>query len=283
MASPARRGRSRIAKAPRKRTKYGGFADYVDQLQAQGQYVFTSEDAGRALGISRIAVQTSMRRIAAKGRIITPRRGFAVIVPNEYRKAGTPPPSWFIDDLMKFHEQPYYVGLLSAAALWGAAHQQPQEFQVVTNKALRPCEVGRLRIRFVHKKRLDQTPTADIKTATGTMRASSPEATAFDLVKYASVAGSLDAVATVLGELAEKLDPGKLVEAAQKDVDLSVVQRAGYLIDRIGRADLTEPLAKWLAGRKPELAKLRPDRKTEDAVRDERWHVLVNAEIEVDE
>lgn len=40
---------------------------------------------------------------------------------------------------MKFLGQPYYVGLLSAAALHGAAHHQPQEFQVVTNKQFRPA------------------------------------------------------------------------------------------------------------------------------------------------
>jgi hypothetical protein len=28
----------------------------------------------------------------------------------------------------------YYVGLLSAAAIWGASHQKPQEFQVVTTR-----------------------------------------------------------------------------------------------------------------------------------------------------
>jgi predicted transcriptional regulator of viral defense system len=65
------------------------------------------------------------------------REGFYVIVPLEYASSGILPPEWFIDELMKFLRQPYYVGLLSAAAIHGAAHQQPQEFHVVIPEALR--------------------------------------------------------------------------------------------------------------------------------------------------
>ena len=66
-----------------------------------------------------------------------------MIVPLEYLHAGGPPPSLFIDDLMKAMERPYYVGLLSAAALHGASHQQPQEFQVFSDRPIRPIQVGR--------------------------------------------------------------------------------------------------------------------------------------------
>ena len=41
------------------------------------------------------------------------------------------PADWFIAELMQFLDLPYYVGVLSAAALHGAAHQQAQEFHVV--------------------------------------------------------------------------------------------------------------------------------------------------------
>src|SRR5207244_10392072 len=64
------------------------------------------------------------------------RRGFYVIVPPEYRVAGSLPAAWFIRDLMDYLRRPYYVGLLTAPSLHGAAHQAPQEFQVVTDRAL---------------------------------------------------------------------------------------------------------------------------------------------------
>jgi predicted transcriptional regulator of viral defense system len=107
-------------------------SDLVDAHQARGRYVLTREEALRALGISDEALKKAVQRLVAKRRRVVPRRGFYVIVPVEYRDADAPPPSWFTDELMKFHGQPYYVGILSAAALHGAAHQQPQEFQIIT-------------------------------------------------------------------------------------------------------------------------------------------------------
>lgn len=46
----------------------------------------------------------------------------------------------------------YYVGMLSAAALYGAAHQQPMEFFVITKKpALRNIKNKKLKINFYVK------------------------------------------------------------------------------------------------------------------------------------
>ncbi|HVE87152.1 MAG TPA: type IV toxin-antitoxin system AbiEi family antitoxin [Myxococcales bacterium] len=257
-------------------------AGFVDALQGSGRYVLTRPEAIEALGVSDEALQAAVRRLAAKRRIVVPRRGFFVIVPVEYRSAGAPPPDWFIDDLMKFECQPYYVGLLSAAALHGAAHQQPQEFQVVTNAPLRPTRAGRARIRFFTKRHLERTPAIQVKTETGFMRVSTPEATAIDLVRYARSAGHLANVATVLGELAEKLDPGRLVEAARADVELSHVQRLGHLLDLVGAASIGEPLAAWLEAQRPRVIALRPGRALKTAARDSRWHVAINEQVEVD-
>ena len=260
----------------------GDLSDFVNRLQSSGRYSFHREEAFSVLGVSEIALQAAARRLAAKGRIATPRRGFYVIVPVEYRQAGAPPPSWFIDDLMKFHRHPYYVGLLSAAALHGAAHQQPQEFQVVTDTTLRPTTVGRTRIRFLLKWHLAQTPTTDLKTETGTMKVSTPEATALDLVRYMGSAGHLGNVATVLSELAERINPDRLVEAARGEVELSVVQRLGFLLDHFASAGVAASLAKWLVTKRPRPVPLRPERKPKVTAKDPRWQVLVNGRVEVD-
>jgi hypothetical protein len=65
------------------------------------------------------------------GHLISPRRGFYVIVPPQFMSWGAPPPSWYIDALMYHEGRPYYVGLLKAAELHGATHQAMMEFQVV--------------------------------------------------------------------------------------------------------------------------------------------------------
>ena len=259
------------------------FSGFVDRLQASGRYTFRREEARSALGVSEIALQSAARRMAAKGRICAPRRGFYVIVPVEYSQAGAPPPSWFIDDLMKFHQHLYYVGLLSAAALHGAAHQQPQVFQVVTDTTVRPIAVGRSLIRFFLKWHLAETPTTEVKTETGAMRVSTPEATALDLVRYVGSAGQLGNVATVLSEISERINPKRLVEAARAEVELSVVQRLGFLLERFASPDVVAPLAEWLATKRPRPVSLRPERQPKVTEKDARWQILVNEDVEVDE
>ena len=109
-------------------------AAFVEDLQARGRYTFTRAEGASGKDRSDVALEAALRRLKRRGRIASPRRGFYVLVPVEYREAGCPPANWFIDDLMRFLKQPYYVGLLSAAAIHGAAHQQPMVFQVVTDR-----------------------------------------------------------------------------------------------------------------------------------------------------
>ena len=173
------------------------------------------------------------------------------------------------------------VGVLTAAAIHGAAHQQPQEFQVVTTLKQRPVTLGRERIRFVKKRKLTRTGVMPIKTPTGTMLVSTPEATALDLLRYPDAAGFLSNIATVLRDLAPKCDPVKLVEAASS-VELPHVQRLGHLLDRAGARRLADPLADSLAERRPDWAPLDPAQRSHKATRDKRWRLLANTRVELD-
>jgi hypothetical protein len=74
------------------------------------------------------------------------------------------------------------------------------------------------------------------KTDTGTMKLSSPELTALDLVRYIHVAGGVDAVATVLNDLGVKINGEKLFAIAAH-FDRACVQRLGYLLDRLGHSE----------------------------------------------
>jgi hypothetical protein len=76
----------------------------------------------------------ALQRLKRKKESAMIRKGFYVIVPPEYRSRGVLPPVLFIADLMKFLNRNYYTGLLNAAAFYGAAHQQPQDFFVITTK-----------------------------------------------------------------------------------------------------------------------------------------------------
>lgn len=254
--------------------------ELVDVLQSQGRYTFTRAEALAALGTSAEAFKKAVQLLTRRRRLASPRRGFYVIVPLEYRVAGAPPASWYIDDLMRTVGAPYYVGVLSAAALHGAAPQAPQEFQVVTTSRQRTVVIGRERVRFLRKRNLARTPVMSLKTPTGTMQVSTPEATALDLLRYVDAAGFLSNIATVLHELAEKCDPGRLVEAAAVGVELPHVQRLGHLLDLVGARQLADPLARWLAQRHPDWVRLSPSEPARRPRRDERWRLIVNARIE---
>ena len=111
-------------------------SSYITHMLSQGQAVFTSAQAQDALGIGKGALLDAAEKQQRQKRLIRPRRDFYVIVPPQFLAWGAPPPSWYIDSLMRHERHPYYVGLLKAAELHGATHQAVMEFQVITDKRL---------------------------------------------------------------------------------------------------------------------------------------------------
>jgi predicted transcriptional regulator of viral defense system len=221
----------------------------------------------------------ALYRLTKTGRLVMPRSGFYVIVDPQHRAAGTLPPEWFIHDLMKQMDRPYYVGLLSAAQFHGAAHQRPQEFQVmIPERAVRPIRAGNVLIRFHGKGPFDRSQVQEAKTPTGFVRVAGPETTAWDIVRYFKAAGGLENVVTVLSELAGKLNSKRLLDTAKRHGDVLVAQRLGHLLDRAGNTHLTRGLADWIAG--APLRPLDPGAPADDASESRKWRLLVNAELE---
>jgi len=254
--------------------------DFVDRLQAEGRYTFTRTDVRETLGQWNAAIRGALRRLDKVGRIVRPREGFYVIVPLEYLSAGSPPATWFVHDLMTYLARPYYVGLLSASALYGAAHQKPQEFQVVTDRPTRGITMPRVRVRFVVSSRAGETPTKEMKTATGFIRVSTPEATALDLVHFPSAAGHLNNIATVLLEMAEQLDPRELRRLSETAPSVEV-RRLGFLLDLVGAEDVANPLRTFSRDRPPKP--LDPGAPQRGSRRNDRWMLYINTTVEPDE
>jgi len=264
---------------------------YLNGLLSAGKVVFTRDEAQKAIGSSVGAFLDAAERQQRKHHLVSPRQGFYVVVPPQYLAWGGPPPPWYIDDLMRHEGSPYYVGLLKAAELHGATHQAVMEFQVVTNKRLPQLRIGRSNIAFYYRKDFDPI-TAGIgerKTDTGHMKVSSPELTALDLLRYPHAGGGLDNIVTVIADLAERLNAGKLAALAGA-YERSVSQRLGYLLDHVGRSDRAEALHRVLIKKstvpwvelEPSLAKdmeLAP----EPQDRNERWHIIVRRMPEEDE
>jgi predicted transcriptional regulator of viral defense system len=266
-------------------------SSYLSGLLSAGQAVFSRDSALKALRVKQGAFLDAAEKLQKRGRLISPRQGFYVVIPPQYLSWGAPPPNWYIDDLMRHEGHPYYVGLLKAAELHGATHQAVMEFQVITDKRLPRISAGRSALSFYYRKDMAACAVGieDYKTDTGRMKISSVELTIFDLLRYPQAAGGLDNIATVIADLGEKIDAGKLVSLAPV-FERNIVQRAGYLIDRMGYKEKTEKLHEYLSGLSPlpwlELtpqSKGDPDLTPEPVERNDRWHVIIRKHPEVDE
>src|ERR1700730_1043858 len=211
---------------------------YITGLLASGRLVFSREEAQTPLGTGRGAFLAAAQKLQKRGRLLNPRQGFYVIVPPQNLNFGSPPPASFIDDLMRHEKRPYYVGLLKAAELHGAAHHAVMEFQIVTDKQMRNVQVGRSKIAFYFKKDLNAIASGieDHKTDTGKMKVSSVELTLLDLLRYPHAAGGLDTIATIVSDLGDRIDHDKLATLSVSH-ERSVSQRLGHLLDRFGHSE----------------------------------------------
>lgn len=258
-------------------------ASYIESLAAQGRYHFGIQEAAKAVGSSAVAARAALRRLRRKGRVAMPFRGFCVFVPPEYRRLGCLPPEQFVPQLMEHLGLDYYTGLLSAAEIHGAAHQRPQEFQAVVAANRPGIECGSVRVRFVARRNVARIPTVLRNTLRGQMKVSTPEATAFDLVGYSRHCGGLDNVATVLKELAESLDAGKLAEVAALS-PVPWAQRLGFLLELAGAPAMGDPLARRVSEEAGEYVPLSSEAKGHgrEVERSTRWKLLVNEKVEPD-
>jgi len=259
---------------------------YVDSLQKQGRITFRLDEAALALGANLQKVRLSAYRLSQKNRIFRAYRNFYIIVPLEYQNTGCPPPDWFIDSLMQHMGTDYYVGLLSAAALHGAAHQQPMTFQVLTAKYSKEILTPSMTIQLYRNTTIYRPGIEQKKTVAGYINVSTPELTAFDLVKYAKASGHYNHIATVLGELAERIDGEKLAATAEalchKQGMWIYGQRLGYLLDVVGFEKITDPLAAIIHKSMPKFGYLATGKSVKTLEKQQRWRLYINDTIEAD-
>lgn len=262
---------------------------YVGGLLSKGQTSFTAQDAEDAIGVARGPFLDAAERLQRRGLLVKPRQGFYVVVPPQFQTSGAPPPSWYVDDLMRREDERYYVGLLKAAEIHGATHQAAMEFQVVTAKRLPSIRLGRSPIVFYFRKHMDAVNVGIEwrETDTGTMAVSSPALTALDLLRYPHASGGIDTVATVLEDLGPGIDPEQLATLSTR-VERPVVQRLGYLLVRLERDVVTKPMFEALRSRRPlpwtelHLEECDQDSATEHLHVDDRWRVVVRRSSESD-
>ena len=229
---------------------------YIKDIRRKGQGSFTLKQVVTDLGISHNAALAGCIALRFHGDIISPAKGFYVVVPPEHQSRGCIPAEELIPILMGHLKIDYYVSLLSAAQYHGASHQKPGRFQVISNKRLKhPLEFGQIKIELIYKKSLAGLPTQDVVVKTGYLKIATPELAAFDLLTYSTRSGGLNHIATVLSELIEAMDPTKLINLAEIVGEKAWLQRFGYILDHIKPMDeekaknITDQLQSYLVGK----------------------------------
>jgi len=250
-----------------------------EHLLAAGRYSITVDEAQEVLDLDRRSALSALKRLRDQRRLFSPARGLYVVIPAEFRAWGAVPAIWFIDPMMKHLRRPYYVALLSAARLHGAAHHAPQALQVMSVKELGARTFGRVRLQFYVNSRTNDVPTEIVNVQTGTARISTKEATVIDLVSHLDHAGGLGNVATILREIGE-LSGSELARLASL-VSRATVRRVGWLVDHFGGVDSLEAL--YQASRidigEPSLLDPGASRRGHT---DRAWAIRVNAGVESD-
>ena len=262
--------------------------NWIEDFQKDGRVCFSLTDAMEKFpSHSGIVLKNALTRFGNKKKICSVWKGFYVIIPIEYQSKGIIPEVYYIDWLMKFLRRDYYISLLNAAAFYGAAHQQPQEFTVVTTPpSLRSTQKKGTKINFNNKSTILDQFTEQRKTPTGYIRISSPELTATDLIQFEKEIGGINRAATVLNELAESCNFAKLTKQFFEYIATPVIQRLGYLLDEVleyqTQANELYSCAKkhGISFRKTLLKSRKPVTNCDE---NEKWKIIINEQIEIDE
>ena len=264
---------------------YNYLSDFVNELQSDGRYSFALDELKNRFSLTNEAIKLSLRRLSGKGKVVSVRKGFYVIVPPEYARQKVLPPSLFIDQLMNHIEKPYYVGLLSAAAMLGAAHQQPQEYQIVTEvPPLRDISKHNMRVVYFNKRNMPKVGIEERKTDTGYIKISSPELTGIDLIQFAGKIGGLSRVVTVMYELVEQFNEDRLVNLLTVvEIKISYWQRLGFILEKyLADKMFSDLIFLTIKEKKYYRIALNPEGEIINLPANNRWRVVENIQIESD-
>lgn len=261
---------------------------WIKDRAIHGFPTFSIEDV-RETGMysSEQILQNELYRLCSNKTIASVYRGFYVIIPVQYVLRGSVPATYYIDQLMAYLSKPYYVCMLSAAELLGAAHQRPQQFSVMTTfPKRRVVSTRNVIIDWFYREGLPEDALITKNTETGTIRISNPLLTAADLVQYQQHVGGLSRVATILEELSEEINMKSQFASLASFVKKVTWQRLGYILEHVVEEnELADELYEQIRNLPGSLMYMPLSTSAEDntSERNSRWKININVQIEKDD
>jgi len=228
----------------------------------------------------------TLYRLTLKKRIISVYKSFYVIIPPQYAAKGIVAPVYYISQLMEYIGKSYYICLLNAAELFGAAHQRSQRFSVMTvYPSVNVSKAKNNILDWVYRKDVPEKFLQIKNSETGIVRFSNPELTAIDLIQYEKHIGGLSRAATVLEELTEQTDFSKVSSELLDYTSLAAIQRLGFIIENIleqnQQADILYEQLR-LYGKRLNYVPLSTRSAKKNSEKNNRWKIYINTEIETD-
>ena len=259
--------------------------NWIEDLPKRGRITFSMLEAeNRFPKMPKKAVRSSIYRLIEKERIYSAWRGFYVIVPDEHALKGIVPPIEYIDSLMAYTGHKYYVSLLSAAAIYGAGHHQPQVLTVVSDSN----DIRSIRnssILFFSKTSVPESYLLEQNAGYGKVVLSSPELTAMDLICYENRIGGLNRAVEIIRELS--LDFTTLENDFWQMYRTPIIQRLGFILENVlgqNKNGTDVYLQSQAAGVRYRKTLLDPISKQTDVElqEDRKWKIVINCELEVE-
>ena len=209
----------------------GSAGAFIDQRLASGCVAFPLADLVKKSGLAVTVARNQLLRLENRVTRVSPRRQFFLIVSPEHRAVGAPPVAWWLHDYLQWLSEPYYLALQSTASSFGSNPQALQVTQVLTRITRRPLEIGRIRIQFFVKRTREQTPTQPLANVYAPLQFSTPEATTFDLVRYATRVGGIGRTVETLAPLLPLLRPAELRRVLKIEAEPATAQRLGSALE----------------------------------------------------
>ena len=268
----------KMPKTAKSLRQIGAAGSFIDERMALGRVAFSLNELMKQSGLSAIAAKHQLLRLPGKVVRISHRQPFFLIIGPEHRGMGAPPVIWWLQDYFNWLGRPYYLALQSAASAFGSNPQALQVTQVMTDRPCRVIKVGRVQVRFFVKRDIERTPTQQLVQAPAPLCISTPEATAFDLVRYAARIGGIDRAAETIAPLLPKLRVRELKRVLNAENAPTIAQRLGFILEAKGAEKLADAVYDWLPDKlmTVPLSPIKSERRTFSIV--ERWQVLNNSD-----
>ena len=263
-------------------------SEWIRHLEVHGINTFSFEKVRETFpNTSEQILFNSLYRLTVKKRIVSVYKSFYVIIPPQYAAKGIVAPAYYIDQLMEYVGKPYYISLLNAAELFGAAHQRSQRFSVMTvYPSVNVSKAKNNLLDWIYRKDIPENFLQTKNSETGIVRFSNPELTAIDLIQYEKHIGGLSRAATVLEELTEQTDFSKVSNELLDYTSVAAIQRLGFILENIleqnQQADILYEQLR-IYGKRLNYVPLSTRSANKNAEKDTRWKIYINTEIETDE